>query len=730
MSKLSKQKRHLVLAALAGLITALVTILLARLGAFDQTEWDSYDLRVRLRGIQQPRDDIVIITLDDDTFDQFGCMPPLPRAYHARLIEHLNEAGAKAILFDVLFFDAQDSRPPEVGDVFDSESDSLGPNDSQLARAIATYPNVVIGKKQKALTARTTRLPFVPFRHEGQMAYVDMVPDQDSFIRRVRIAQPPEGGEDSEAFSCDDFYLGLKAVSLFLGVSEARYLKARHEFRIGDVRIPVDVDCAMLINYATTPHFLHQPDSPYAFRTYPFFQVWEDAPWGIEALVRGGYLRDKIVLVGETYTESHDAYPTPFYAGEKLFSKEEHLMPGVEIHANVINTVLNGDFLREQGAFWRYAVIVACALGISLVAMRLRLVWGIPVVFLSIVLYAAAAAFALISHSLWMPVVAPSVAMLLSYTSTTTFRVIVEQREKLFIRQHFAHYVPRSVVRELLQDPQMALLGGIERELTALFSDVEGFVRISERLSPTEVRALLDEYLTQMTDCVIRHGGIIDKFEGDAIMAEFGAPIYQEDHAHRACLAALEMQERLAGLRDKLTRQGWPILRARVGIASGLAVVGNMGSSGIPGSSDPVFDYTAIGDCVNLASRLEGANKHYGTYVMISEDSRSKLPDQMVTRELDAVVVVGKTQAIRVYEVVARDRSELAAEKLEALAAHQQGLAAYRARHWDEAIERFRAVLAADGDDGPARIFIGRCAAFKASPPPETWDGTFSLREK
>jgi adenylate cyclase len=614
--------------------------------------------------------------------------------------------------------------------VFDSKSDTLGPNDKALAEAIARYPNVVIGKKQQALTASATRLPFAPFRREGQMGYVDMVPDQDSFIRRVRVAQPPGGSEQMDAFNSDDFYLGLKAVSLYLGVEEARYVRARNEIQMGDMRIPVDVDRAMLIKYATTPHFLHQVDSPYAFRTYPYFQVWEDAPSGIEALISGGHLRDKIVLVGETYVESHDSYPTPFSAGAKLFSKEEHFMPGVEIHANVINTVLNREFLRHQSTFGQYALIVLCALLISLMAIRARLIWGVPMVFLAMVGYAAVGACALIYGDLWMPIVAPCAAILLGYMGTTTLRVVIEQREKLFIRKHFSHYVPRSVVQELLQNPQMAQLGGTERELTALFSDVQGFTRISQRLGPAELRALLDEYLTQMTDCVIKHGGIIDKYEGDAIMAEFGAPIYLEDHAHRACLAALEMQDRLATLRAKFIEQGRPIIRARIGIASGLVVLGNMGSSGIPGSSDPVFDYTAIGDCIILASRLESANKQYGTYVMISEDSQRKLPHEMVTRELDAIVVVGRTGAVRVYEVIARDRSELSEDRKELLAAHHRGLAAYRAQEWDGAIRHFRTVLGIDANDGPAEVYIGRCAAFKVNPPGLGWDGSFRLTEK
>jgi adenylate cyclase len=259
--------------------------------------------------------------------------------------------------------------------------------------------------------------------------------------------------------------------------------------------------------------------------------------------------------------------------------------------------------------------------------------------------------------------------------------------------------------------------------MTVIFSDIQGFTTISETLTPSQLVVLLNEYLTLMTDIVLGYGGIIDKYEGDAIMAEFGAPLPDPEHAVHACFTALDMQKALVELREKLKREGRPILYARVGINSGNMVVGNMGSSRI-------FDYTVMGDNVNLGSRLEGANKVYGTYIMCSEATRKLAEDNIITRELDLLRVKGKTEGVLVHEIMARSSDGVSDSTRRLIDLYTAGLAEYKARRWTEAMELFEKAHAIDPTDQPSMVYIERCREFLQNPPPDDWDGIFTMRTK
>ena len=355
--------------------------------------------------------------------------------------------------------------------------------------------------------------------------------------------------------------------------------------------------------------------------------------------------------------------------------------------------------------------------------IRFRPLGGVLCIAGMIGVYVAAAVYLFVGKRLWVDLVAPSTGLFLTYVGTVVYRFMSERKEKAMIRGAFAHYVPKAVVGELLNHPEMLTLGGEERELSVLFSDIEGFTTISEGLTPMALRSVLDEYLTPMTDIVLRNGGIIDKYEGDAIMAEFGAPIPMADHAKRACFAALEMQETLAQLREQWKQEGKPLLKARAGVGTGLMVIGNMGSQDI-------FDYTVIGDSVNSASRLEGANKEYGTYLMISEATYEAAKAHIIVRELDLIRVKGKSEPVRGYELMAKAEDGLPEDKERMIQTFLQGLEAYKNRQWAEALERFRTALKIVPDDGPSATYVGRCEAFLRNPPPEDWDGVYVMTTK
>jgi adenylate cyclase len=316
----------------------------------------------------------------------------------------------------------------------------------------------------------------------------------------------------------------------------------------------------------------------------------------------------------------------------------------------------------------------------------------------------------------------PLSVILLVYVSITAYRYFVETRQKRFIKDAFSVYLAPTVVKQLIESPEHLELGGEEREITAFFSDVQGFTGISETLTPHEIVELLNEFLTEMTDIILRHEGTVDKFEGDAIIAFFGAPNLLENHAERACSASIEMQKRLAQLRTKWRAENRPVLKMRIGICTGLAVVGNMGS-------EKRLDYTMMGDTVNTAARLEGANKQYGIYTLISETTRKAAGNEITVREVDTIKVVGRKKPVTVFELMGYNKNIDQSIK-ETIAKYQQALQAYRDQNWNQAIKLFQAAQAILPDDGPSKTMLTRCNEYKLKPPGDSWNGAYGLRTK
>jgi adenylate cyclase len=319
-------------------------------------------------------------------------------------------------------------------------------------------------------------------------------------------------------------------------------------------------------------------------------------------------------------------------------------------------------------------------------------------------------------------IVYPLVTLILVYVSLTAYKYLTEERKKKFIKGAFSTYLAPTVVEQLIKDPDKLVLGGEDRVITAFFSDVQGFTAISEALTAEEVVELLNEFLTEMTDIILGYEGTIDKFEGDAIIAFFGAPTILEDHAAKACKACIDMQEKLAELRKKWLAENRPALKMRIGMNTGSAVVGNMGSRN-------KMDYTMMGDTVNTAARLEGVNKAYGTYTMISDATYTLARNGIFVRELDSVKVVGKEEPIGAYELLGYpDQVDDARKSLVEL--YAKGLGAYRHQNWDEAINHFSAALSTNPHDGPSQTMLRRCQDFNVSPPGDDWNGAFMIGTK
>jgi adenylate cyclase len=311
--------------------------------------------------------------------------------------------------------------------------------------------------------------------------------------------------------------------------------------------------------------------------------------------------------------------------------------------------------------------------------------------------------------------------MVIVYTAVTLYRYIVEEREKRKIRGAFSFYVTPSVVNEMLKNPEKLKLGGDKKELSVLFSDIRGFTTLAEEMEPETLVNLLNEYLTDMTNVVFEFDGLLDKYIGDAVMAVFGAPLEQTDHPIRACRTALKMLERLSKMQQKWEAEGTPRLDIGIGINTGPMVVGNMGS-------ERRFDYTVMGDSVNLASRLEGINKEYGTRVVISEFTYDKVKDDFFCRELDAVRVKGKVRPVKIFELLAL-RSEKD-PRIDIIEPFAQALSHYREQEWDRAEEKFNEVLSKIPEDVAAQLYLQRIANLREEPPGPGWDGVFTMKRK
>ncbi|MBI4576126.1 MAG: adenylate/guanylate cyclase domain-containing protein [Planctomycetes bacterium] len=423
-------------------------------------------------------------------------------------------------------------------------------------------------------------------------------------------------------------------------------------------------------------------------------------------------VQGRICIIGETLTGSTDQKHTPLHPA----------MAGVSVHSNLLNTILQGAFIHRAGPLANLLVIGAAGLLTTLLASRLGPVHSTTGTLLAAVAYVGGAFVAFDRAQWWVDVAGPVVAFATCFAGITAYRQLTEEREKRQIRSAFQVYLHPEVVAQVTEDPGALKLGGERRELTVFFSDVAGFTTISEALPPEALVALLNEYLTAMSDQIMETGGTVDKYEGDAIMAFWGAPLAQPDHALRACEAALRNQERLAVLREAVLARGGPSLTARIGLNSGPMLVGNMGSQ-------HRFNYTVMGDAVNLGSRLEGANKEFGTRIMVSESTRALALDRYEFRPLDLLRVKGKTQPVPVHELVAR-RGGLSEARRVLHERYATALDLYRALRFEEAAAAFRACLEADPRDGPSQTYLARCTVFASSPPGEDWDGAFTMTTK
>lgn len=439
--------------------------------------------------------------------------------------------------------------------------------------------------------------------------------------------------------------------------------------------------------------------SPGSFKYYSFADVYSER-------VDSNEFKDKLVLIGATSPDMHDDYFVPTSSGKA--------MPGVEIHANTLQTMINKDFLSEQGKWSTILLMLAVSFLLALVIYRFRIAGATIAAPILVIGYLFFAIY-MFEHGILMNLVYIPLAIVVTYTGETVYFYYSEKKERQKTRGAFSKYVAPAVVDELMKDPSKLKLGGARKEITVFFSDIRGFTTISEKLTPEKLVHVLNEYLTAMTDIVMKHAGVVDKYIGDAIMAFWGAPLVQPDHAEMACNTALDMMTKLGELQIKWAKEKFPEINIGIGLNTGHAVIGNMGSY-------ERFDYTAMGDTINLGSRLEGLTKSYGVQIIVSESTKKAVKGKFVFRKLDLVRVKGKKKPITIFELVCRSNETHDADKI---ISYETGLKFYLDKKWDKAIKEFEKV-----NDFASKEFVKRCKEFKKNPPAKDWDGVWIMKSK
>jgi len=710
---------------------------------FQLMELKAYDLHFFARGPVAPGNEVVIAAIDEKSLNAYGRWP-WPRTRMAELLTSLKDNDAAIVAFDIVFpYEDESSGISAIRSLkrqFKADArvystlktlEKKADNDANLVAALRDSETAILGyyfflskgeidfqggqgdgggyftnsafnmvrpiddteiepDYMTAAGAKENLSAIAEAAHN--YGFFNIVPDDDGVVRWAPLA-----------IKYDDTlypHLSLSAVRAYLGGTPLILNVAAYgvdSIQTGGLTIPTNEHGNLTINYRGPG------------KTFPHYSIVDI----IGGAVPKENLKGKIVLVGATATGIYDMRATPFSA----------TFPGVEVHANIIDNILHSDYISRPDWVMAFDTLVILLTGIllSVAIPRMRPVYATLLAVALILVFITVNGAIFNYWRIWTAEVYPVFSMVLVSSAVTTFQFMTEEKKKRELRGAFSQYVSPALVNELIKNPERLTLGGEERRITVLFSDIRGFTTISEGLKPAELVKLINGYLTPMTDLVMKNAGTIDKYMGDAIMAFWNAPLDQPDHPRIACRTALDMLKKLAEMKDVWESFGIKKFDIGIGLSTGKAIVGNMGSS-------MRFDYTVMGDTINLGSRLEGLNKEYGTHIIVPKYTCLDVRDEFALRELDYVRVKGKDHPIQIFELMGY-RTDSASLKLANL--FEQGLTAYRHKLWTMAGDFFNQALALKPDDGPSRIFLARVAHLRDDETlPQDWDGVFVMTKK
>jgi adenylate cyclase len=600
--------------------------------------------------------DDIVIIAIDDKSLQELGRWPWPRDYFAQVINNINQSSIIGI--DLSFFE------PAEGD--SDLADSLKTSNVVLAMEYTLF-----SYKNEELYGEELIKPSASLGTLGQdfkTGFVNLYTDSDGV---TRYFTPYISGIENH------YHFSMMIVSEFLGI------------------MPNISTSKMLINYF---------DSPGGYEYISFSDVFNNK-------TNPSFFNGKIVLIGATAPDLHDDVIVPI---------SNQVMPGVEVNANLVQSILTKDFLYYQDDISAVGFIFIFALLTGIVLHRFRIHIATLLLAVFIIVYVFFSIY-IFSEGLIMNILFPLLSIALVYISLVVFYYLTEEKSRKWITSVFGKYVSPVIIDNLLKNPDKIKLGGEKRNITIFFSDIRGFTSISENLKPEDLVSLLNEYLSEMTSTIMKDRGLVDKYMGDAIMAFWGAPIDQPNHAEMGCSSSLEMINKLRELQKKWKEQDIPYFDIGIGLNSGDAIVGNMGSY-------DRFDYTAMGDNVNLASRLEGLNKIYGTNIIISEKTYKIVKNKFETRKLDAVQVKGKKKSILIYELI-NYKDKISKKQHDFIKHFETGLNHYFNKKWELAIKSFKTAQKIINDDA-SNLFINRCNMFQKNPPSDQWNGVWEMKIK
>lgn len=671
---------------------------ISRFEFFDNFERSTLDLRFKLSPSPAEADSsIILVLLDGRSMDQLPW--PVPRQLYSDVLGLLQDWGARVVAFDILF---------DLPSVYSASEDSIfgtlasGGNTTfvmaMLQREGSEIPqNAILDVSMNSSELDSAWFCTPPTQMIARGASIlgstSDRQDPDGVFRSIRLlTSTPHGIAPSFPVAIAWLALGRPDISVSEDI-----------FTIGSITLRTSGNCRLQLRYhgtAGTYTSIPLVDLTAALNARAMGQ-----PCPVDTTI----FNDAVVLIGYAAPALYDLKPTPY----------SPKCPGVEVIATAVDNIMNDNYIRTYPPWVPFlaALMVSLLSAIFLSAVK-HIPLGTALAALPTLLLLLVSLF-LFRSGIWLETVFPASSGILTILAGGIYLFSSENRRKQEIRNAFSQYLSPDVVSQVTEHPETLVLGGDKRYMTSFFSDIRGFTGFSEKLSPEDLVSLLNRYLTIMTDIILETGGTVDKFEGDAIIAFWGAPLPLEDHAVRACSAALRCQEAHVEMNRQLILEGYPEIFTRTGLSTGDMVVGNMGSS-------KRFDYTAIGSTVNLCSRLEGANKVYDTSIMVSEDTFKNARNQFVFRELDTIRVVGQQIPVTVYELKCR-RDEITDELETLLREYSIAMDLYRKGDFRAAAEAFTTVA-----DPTSLIMAQRCRQMieEYADDPDKWDGVFNLSSK
>jgi len=610
---MAKEKKpfNLRLVLLLGTVIILLFVQIAALQPgvttpIERIEYSTRDVLMRLRGAQQPSSDIVIIAIDDFSFNWTGYQWPWPRSYFADIVDQINTGGGRIVGVDILLF----------------EPDKEPANDQVFADALGKIPSAVsviqiFESPIEEFKISTLLQPLTPYQQTLDASGVTgFTRDEDAIVRSVQAY---------DLYNDKVYYnWAFQIASQYLDVDPPTIL-TNTSIQFNGRTVPLRGD-QVLVNFAGPAG---------TFPTYSAANVHD----GITLEENPDAFHDKIVLIGATTVTLQDMYPTPF--------STQTPTSGVEIVASAINTIISGQYLTEAPPWMVILIIIVAALLAALISNSSRPTLTIGLLGLIMLGYVVTGLILFMRQRFILPTVAPLVMLFLGVVLPTLEQAVSQELEKRRVRNLFSRFISPEMVDQMMTTQDLNSLNK-RSDVSILFSDIRGFTTLSEKLSPEDVVALLNPYLEAMSKVIYKHGGTVDKYEGDAIIAFFGEPVPFKDHAVRALRASLDMRVALGELRKQWEKEGRPNqIEMGIGINSGEVFVGLLGS-------EKRINYTVIGDNANLASRLQDLTKTYAWPILISESTYQQIKDEFDTEFADAVTVKGKTKPVNVYKVVGR----------------------------------------------------------------------------